>query len=322
MITLSAQAKTYPLKSAFRISRGAKTHAHCIHVDLEYEGKAGRGEAVPYARYGEDVEGELAKLRALSGLSLESEPRDRLPAGAARNALDCALWDLRAKLGGQGVGTLLDVALPKEVQTAQTLSLDTPQNMAAAAHLLPELALIKVKLGGVGDLERLGAIRDACPQARLIVDANEGWSKAQYLENIPAFLDLNVEMIEQPFRAGDDGWLGEVERPIPICADESVHVAGDIAALRDRYDMINIKLDKSGGLSEALDMTRRAAMLGMPYMIGCMVGSSLAMAPAFMLTGEAKYVDLDGSLFLREDEAPSIKYEEGWMQAPLPELWG
>ncbi len=322
MIKLNVRAVARPLNTVFSIARGQKSEAATLVVELESGEHKGRGEAVPYGRYGETMKSEIAKLQSLAPIELEMDVRDYLETGAARNALDCAIWDLKAKIAGQPVSKLLDIDAPNSVQTAQTVTLTTPKAMAEQASKLGADALIKIKLGGEGDLERLRAIRQARPGARLSVDANEGWSVADYQALIPALVELGVEMIEQPFSAVDDLALAEFERPIPICADESVHVASEIEELTNRYDMINIKLDKSGGLVEALDMINKANAFGLPYMIGCMVGSSLSMAPAFLLTKHAAYADLDGPLFLQDDEKPAIEYCGGVMFAPLPELWG
>lgn len=322
MIEISSRAVSRPLNTVFNIARGAKTQADTIVVEIVSQGVRGRGEAVPYKRYGETLEGELEKLAKLKIDNPDIDPRMILPAGAARNALDCALWDWRAKASGRSVVDLLGLEIPEYVQTAQTLSLDNPENMAQAAMALPKNALIKIKLGGEGDLERLKAIREASPKARLVVDANEGWSVEHYNAYLPHLLALNIEMIEQPFPASHDDALAELNRPIPICADESAHIASDVETLRDRYDMVNIKLDKTGGLSEAVDMMNAAQNHNMPYMIGCMVGSSLGMAPAYLLTKNAAFVDLDGPLFLRADEEPAIDYKDGIMYAPKRELWG
>ncbi len=321
MIQIEAHIQTRPLNRVFRISRGAKTEAQSVMVSLRHQGFEGRGEAIPYARYNESVEGELAKINA-ARFALDDDLREIMPASAARNALDCALWDLRAKIAGKSVASLLNQPLPKEVRTAQTLSLDTPKTMAIEASALGAQALIKVKLGGEGDLERMRAIRAANPSADLIVDANEGWSLEDYNQLVPEFQTLNVQMIEQPFPQGEDEILKSLKRPIPICADESLHIAKDAEKLAAFYDIYNIKLDKSGGLSEALKIKAEAARLQKPYMIGCMVGSSLAMAPAYLLASDARFVDLDGAMFVADDETPAIQYQNGMMQAPSPELWG
>ncbi len=270
MINLQARAVLRPLNTVFSIARGQKTEAATLVVELQYRDHKGRGEAVPYARYGETMESEIAKLESLPAINLDDDPRAYLETGAARNALDCALWDLRAKMNGQCVADLLELDAPTTVQTAQTVTLNTPAEMAKQALKLGADALIKIKLGGKGDLDRLRAVREVRPNARLIVDANEGWQVEDYQALIPALVELGVEMIEQPFSAVDDMALAEMERPIPICADESVHVESEIEALTNRYDMINIKLDKSGGLGEAIDMIRTADRLGLQYMIGCM----------------------------------------------------
>lgn len=321
---LRARIISRSLSQAFVIARGSRTSARSILVELEGGGKCGRGEAVAYARYGQTPKGELAKLTALPEFDLDQNPGTILPACAARNALDCALWDLRAKLSGKPVYELLGIDAPKPVQTAQTLSLGAPDDMAQAALALADDALIKIKLGAKGDLERIRAIRAAKPAARLILDANEGWSQAEYLSLIDEFVALGVEMIEQPFPVENDSALADLPRPIPICADESAHEASGLDRLDGLYDLINIKLDKTGGLSGALELAKAAKSREIPYMVGCMLASSLSMAPAQLLTGGAHFIDLDGPLFIApdDDEHPAIRYESGIMHPALRELWG
>lgn len=321
-LDIRAEIIARPLKSAFVIARGAKTEAHCLVVRVTAHGVIGQGEGVPYPRYNEDAFVAATALNALGSISADADLA-RLDLGyAAQNALDCAIIDWAAKHSGQRASSLLGLDAPAPVITAQTLSLGEPLAMAENARQLATDALIKIKLGGSGDLARLAAIRAARPQARLIVDANEGWSTSDYQALIPECLALGVEMIEQPFHADNDGALASLPRPIPICADEAAHNAAGVAVLKDRYDMVNIKLDKTGGIRPALAMVRAAQAQNLPYMIGCMVGSSLSMAPAMLLAKGARYVDLDGPLFLAQDVAHGIKYENGVMHPYDARLWG
>lgn len=296
------------------ISRGAKTQAHVIEVHLSEQGIVGKGEAVPYARYGETVEDCVDAINS-------GKPFDELPF-AARNAFDAAYLDLRAKVSARSVWECLGLEKPVAVRTAQTLSLGTADEMAKNAQSLPENALIKMKLGGADDINAVRAVRKVRPGAQLIVDANEGWSVDDYHQIIPELVAAGVEMIEQPFHADRDEVLQTLERPIAICADESVHTTKDLPRLSTLYDMINIKLDKTGGLSEALRLKRAAQNLGLRIMIGCMVGSSRAMAPAQLLAHDAEYVDLDGPLFLAKDVEPAIEYVDGIMYPAQRTLWG
>ena len=325
-LQLEAIPEAFPIAGRFVISRGAKTEALVVRVSLSDGVNAGHGECVPYARYGETIQSvleqiEAVKPRILAGCS-RAELQSVMAAGAARNAIDCALWDLEAKSSGislfkeaAGTGSL-------GVVTAYTLSLGTPEEMGVAARAASHRPLLKIKVGGEGDLERLAAVRKGAPDAAIIVDANEGWNNGNIETNMAAAAALGVILIEQPLPAGRDDILSRIAHPVSICADESVHTAMDLASLADRYDAVNIKLDKAGGLTEALEMQRIADGLGLDVMIGCMVGTSLAMAPALMLAQTAKYVDLDGPLLLAKDRQPGLRYDGSIVYPPLPELWG
>ncbi|CUU41407.1 L-Ala-D/L-Glu epimerase [Blastochloris viridis] len=286
----------------------------------------GRGECVPYPRYGETVEGTIAAIKAIAqdienGLTRE-QLRQQMRAGAARNAVDCALWDLEAKISRRPVFRLAGLPEPKPVVTAFTISFGRPEVMAAATAAASSRPLLKIKLGGPGDVERIRAVRANAPRARLIVDANEGWTAETLETNLAACAEAEVEMVEQPLPVHRDAVLGAIPRPIPICADESVHDCATLAPLIGRYDAINIKLDKTGGLTEAIDLAREARNLGLDLMIGCMVGSSLGMAPATLLAQDARWVDLDGPLLLAQDRIAGLRYVGSLLHPPEPALWG
>lgn len=323
---IELRIERYPLRSAFRISRGAKTHADVLTATITDATHVGRGESVPYGRYGETTASVLAQAAAC-----EAQLRDVLdpeslaailPAGALRNALDLALWDLRAKREGQSVASLLGLAPPESVESALTLSLDAPDAMASAATKTLG-SLLKIKLAGDAlDRPRLLAVHAARPDARLWLDANEGLDPARYLALVDLFESLPVVLVEQPFPADLDAVLRELPRPVAICADESAHDAASLEPLADRYDAVNVKLDKSGGLTEALRTIARAKELDLQLVLGCMVSTSLALAPAFLLAGDADFVDLDGALFLEEDRASGVVLEDGRLHAPSATLWG
>jgi L-alanine-DL-glutamate epimerase-like enolase superfamily enzyme len=281
---------------------------------------------VPYARYGETVEGVVQAIEAQRGAIeaglLREELQARLPGGAARNALDCALWDLEAKKSGRRAWELAGIAAPVAATTAYTLSLGTPESMAEAAAAARARPLLKVKLGGAGDPARIAAVRRAAPDATLVVDANEAWRADTLAENLAACADAGVALIEQPLPAGEDEVLRGLRSPIPLCADESFHGHASFAALEGRYQAINVKLDKTGGLTEALAVAAEARSRGLAVMVGCMVGTSLAMAPAFLLAGGAQFVDLDGPLLLARDREPGIRFEGSTMHPFGPGLWG
>jgi L-Ala-D/L-Glu epimerase len=318
--------ETWPLAAVFTIARGSRTVAEVVTVMLEQDGIVGRGECVPYPRYGESVDGVVAELEAARAAIEANVDRaavpDILKASAARNALDCALWDLEAKRARKPAWQLAGLAEPQPLVTAYTLSLADPAAMGEAAAAAASRPLLKLKLGGPQDRERLAAVRRNATASRLIVDANEGWSDDGLPAMFEACAEHGVELIEQPLPAGRDAALATVRRPVPVCADESVHVASDMTALADRYDAINIKLDKTGGLTGALALANAAAARDMRVMVGCMLATSLAMAPAFLIAQRADYVDLDGPLLLQRDRIPGIRYDGSIMNPPPPELWG
>jgi L-alanine-DL-glutamate epimerase-like enolase superfamily enzyme len=325
-VTLTVFEERFPVAGAFTISRGSRTEIRVVTVELEQDGMTGRGECVPYARYGESVEGVVETIRSLAagigrGLPRE-ELQNRLPPGAARNALDCAFWDLEAKKAGVPVWQLAGLEKPEEIVTAYTLSLGTPEAMREAAALNAARPLLKVKLGTADDLARIRAVRDGAPQSAIIVDANEGWSLDQYQALAPELVRLGVALVEQPLPADADDALASIERLLPVCADESCHDLKSLAALKGNYDAVNIKLDKTGGLTEALLMRKAALDAGFDIMVGCMLGTSLAMAPAFLLAQGARFADLDGPLLLAADRENPIAYRGSLMQAPVPSLWG
>ena len=314
------------MRGTFRISRGARTETPTIVAEIEEAGEVGTAECVPYPRYGENHESVTAEIEsvraAIEGRLSRAALQDALPAGAARNALDCALWDLEAKQSGKRAWEVAGIEPPPPVTSAMTLSLDTPESMAEAARAAAHLPLLKLKVTGEGDLERVTAVRDGAPNSRLIVDANEGWRPEMLDSLLPALVELGVEMVEQPLPAeSDDALLGR-EFAIPVCADEACHTRADLDRLQGRYSMINVKLDKCGGLSEALALVREARARGFRVMVGCMVGSSLAMAPAMLLTPFADYVDLDGPLLLARDCEPGLRYDGTTVHPPEAVLWG
>lgn len=319
---ITVRPETFALAQTFTIARGAKTAAHVLTVAVTRAGHTGRGECVPYARYGETLDSVAAQIADLPpGIERDALQR-ALPAGAARNAVDCALWDWEAKQAGRRVWDLAGLAAPGPVVTAYTLSLDTPANMRLAAAKNACRPILKIKLGTPDDMGRLEAVRAGAPGAVLIVDANEGWTAEVYSDLAPHLVRLGVALVEQPLPAGADGMLGEIARPLPVCADESCHDRASLAALRGKYDMVNIKLDKAGGLTEALALRDAARDMRFGVMVGCMVGSSLAMAPAVLLAQGAAYTDLDGPLLLAEDRADPLAYDNHGVHPPTPALWG
>jgi L-Ala-D/L-Glu epimerase len=326
-VILCISAQQFPIAERFTISRGAKTQAEVVLVTLATAGAIGWGECVPYARYGESVASVCAQLASVDAAVsaadlLTLDVRALLPAGAARNALDCALLDWRAKKLNSSVAAMLGLDAPPPVITAYTISLGTAGEMRAAAAKSAARPLLKIKLGTPEDVDRLKAVRDGAPDATLIVDANEGWTMHDLERLLPTLVLEKVALIEQPLPADADSALIGFASPIPICADESMHSAKDVAALADRYSAINIKLDKTGGLTEALAAVRAAQAANMKMMIGCMVGSSLAMAPAVLLTPFADFVDLDGPLLLATDRSPGLRFEGSILFPPEPALWG
>ncbi|ACE91400.1 L-Ala-DL-Glu epimerase protein [Rhizobium phaseoli] len=323
---LDIQMNSFPIAGTFTIARGAKTQAEVITCALTDEGAEGRGECVPYRRYGETMESVVAQIEAARPLIEAGISRHDLlsamPPGAARNAVDCALWDLEAKQMGQSVASRLGIADPKPLTTAYTISLGEPEVMAAQAREHAGRTLLKVKVGTGDDESRIRAVRAAAPEAAIILDANEGWPEPVLERHLNIAAEAGVTLVEQPLPAGRDALLAEIRRPLLVCADESVHHTGDLASLADRYDAINIKLDKSGGLTEALAMKTEAERLGFAIMIGCMVGTSLAMAPAVLLAQNADFVDLDGPLLLARDREPGLRYTASLVFPPEGNLWG
>lgn len=313
---------TFQLKQAFVISRGARTEARVLTVCVEQDGARGFGECVPYARYDETMESVAAQIRSLKAPFNRQELQALLPAGAARNAVDCALWDLEAKQAGKRVWDMAGLPKPGPEITAFTLSLGTPESMRAEAAKNARRPLLKIKLGGEGDLQRLRAVRAGAPDAAMIVDANEGWTPETYAELAPQMLALGVKMVEQPLPAGQDDALLGMARPLPVCADESCHDRASLPALKGKYDMVNIKLDKTGGLTEALLLKQEAIAQGYQIMVGCMLGSSLAMAPAVLLAQGAAFTDLDGPLLLSEDREHALKFDDLGVHPPDATLWG
>jgi L-alanine-DL-glutamate epimerase-like enolase superfamily enzyme len=324
--TLAARIEHWPIAGSFTISRGAKTEAVTVVAEVGQGGRTGRGECVPYPRYGETPEATLAALQAMQEPVAKGLDRQALqttmPPGAARNALDCALLDLEAKTSGQRAWNLLGRPAPQACITAYTISLGTPEAMAAATAQAAHRPLLKIKLGGDGDGRRIAAVRQAAPRSELIVDANEAWTADNLEQNLADCAAAGVTLVEQPLAAGQDEALARIRRPLAVCADESVHDRASLDGLRDRYDAVNIKLDKTGGLTEALVMADAAQALGFQIMIGCMVATSLAMAPAMLLAQAARFVDLDGPLLLARDRDGGLRYDGSLIYPPEAALWG
>ncbi|WP_299147080.1 N-acetyl-D-Glu racemase DgcA [uncultured Tateyamaria sp.] len=312
----------FKLAQVFTISRGSRTEAQVLTVTVSDGLHLGRGECVPYARYGETLDSVTAEIEGLPADLSRLDLYDLLPAGAARNAVDCALWDLEAKQAGKRAWELAGLPAPGPEITAYTLSLDTPGAMQAQATQNAFRPLLKIKLGTPDDMPRLEAVRAGAPTSRIIVDANEGWSAEVYTDLAPHLVRLGVDLVEQPLPAGDDDALLGMARPVPVCADESCHDRASLAALKGKYDMINIKIDKTGGLTEALALREAAIAQGYGIMVGCMVGSSLAMAPATLVAQGAAVVDLDGPLLLAEDRATPLNFDDAGIHPPASELWG
>ncbi|MFY9895896.1 MAG: N-acetyl-D-Glu racemase DgcA [Xanthobacteraceae bacterium] len=323
---LSVRIERWPLAGVFAISRGSKTEAVVVVAELSDGTHRGRGESVPYARYGETPDGIVAAIEAERPLLRRGLDRGALqramPAGAARNALDCAYWDVNAKRAGRRVHELGGLRVPGPLTTAYTISLGSAAAMAAAAEQAAWRPLLKVKLGGDDDGTRIGAVRRAAPRAQLIVDANEGWNLDNFKANLAACADAGVTLIEQPLPEGRDEALARIKHPVPVCADESVHDRASLDALTGKYDAVNIKLDKAGGLTEALALAAEAERRGFTIMVGCMVATSLAMAPAMLVAQRARWVDLDGPLLLASDRAEGLRYEGSLVYPPDPVLWG
>jgi L-alanine-DL-glutamate epimerase-like enolase superfamily enzyme len=326
MRQLTVETERFPLARAFTIARGSKTEAEVVTCTIAEGGHRGRGECVPYRRYGETVEGVVAAISAMAAAIEAGMDRaglaEAMPAGAARNAIDCALWDLEARRSGKPAHLAAGVPVMRPLTTAVTLSLGAPEEMAADARAQAHRPLLKVKVGAEGDAERIRAVAGAAPGARIILDANEGWTAANIEENLAAAARHGVALVEQPLPAGADQMLREIRHPVPICADESAHTAAGMEALVGLYEAVNIKLDKSGGLTEALAMRERARALGFGVMVGCMVGTSLGMAPALIVAQGADFVDLDGPLLLARDREPGLSYEGSTVLPPASGLWG
>ncbi|MDH3496344.1 MAG: L-Ala-D/L-Glu epimerase [Gemmatimonadota bacterium] len=326
MRSMLVRHESWPLRGVFAISRGARSAAEVVVAEVRDGTHVGRGECVPYPRYGESLAAVMALLEAQADAVRHGLDRaalqTRLPPGAARNALDCALWDLEAKLRGRRVWELAGLEAPPPVVTAYTISLGTPAAMAEAAGAARQYPLLKLKLGGEGDEERVAAVRDAVPDARLIVDANEAWPADRLGERLAAMAGLGVELVEQPLPAAADTALADVPHAVPVCADESCHTAADVPTLVGRYDVVNVKLDKAGGLTEALRVVDAARTHGLGLMVGTMMGTSLLMAPAMLLASAARWVDLDGSLWVAEDRPHGLWWVDGRLQPPQPALWG
>jgi L-alanine-DL-glutamate epimerase-like enolase superfamily enzyme len=325
-LTLALSTERWPIAGRFAISRGAKTEAVVVVAELADGVHRGRGECVPYARYGESVDSVAAAITAIrprlaAGLT-RAGLQSSMPPGAARNALDCAFWDLEAKRARRPVHELAGLPAPHPLTTAYTISLDRPQTMAEAAGKVASRSLLKVKLGADGDVERIAAVRAAAPKSTLIVDANEGWNERNLSANLAACVEAGVKLIEQPLPEGGDGTLADIAHPIAICADESAHDRASLPALAGRYDAVNIKLDKAGGLTEALAMIEDARRIGFAVMVGSMVSTSLATAPAVLAAQTASYVDLDGPLLLAKDRDPGLVYRDSQVLPAVPALWG
>ncbi|MEH6359447.1 MAG: N-acetyl-D-Glu racemase DgcA [Amylibacter sp.] len=320
---ITVQRDSFKLAQVFTISRGSRTQADVITVTLRQGSHSGRGECVPYARYGETADSVEAQIKSLPAAFSRAELQNLLPAGAARNAVDCAYWDLEAKQAGKSVWQLAGLPKPKPEVTAYTLSLDTPEKMQASAAEHAFRPLLKTKLGGgEEDVARIKAVRAGAPNAQIIVDANEGWTPELYALLAPVLVDLGVAMVEQPLPAGADEALADLERVLPVCADESCHDRASLAALQGKYDMVNIKLDKTGGLTEALALKDAAIAQGFQVMVGCMVGSSLAMAPAVLVAQGVALVDLDGPLLLGEDRKNPLYFDAQGVHPATSNLWG
>jgi L-alanine-DL-glutamate epimerase-like enolase superfamily enzyme len=322
---IEARQETWPLKQLFRISRGSRTEAQVVVVTISDGEHVGHGECVPLARYNQSITSVLAQIESIQNEKDFNRQilQELIPPGAARNALDCALWDLEAKASGKRVWEIADIPILPEVETSFTISLDTPGKMAAAAKANTSLPILKLKLGGdLADFARVQAVRDVAPSARLLIDANESWTPEHYRETVPALKQLGVELIEQPFPVNADEVLEILDHPIPVCADESCHTTVDLKRLTNCYEAVNVKLDKTGGLTEALCLCECAREKGFKILIGCMVCTSLGIAPARLAANAAQWVDLDGPLLISRDRDHTIPYENGKIGVPPRELWG
>jgi L-alanine-DL-glutamate epimerase-like enolase superfamily enzyme len=325
--SLSIKTESWPLAGEFRISRGVRKVSDVIVVEIIDRNYIGRGECFPYGRYGENLISVMEQVKSIQsiiekGLSREMLLRT-LPPGAARNAVDCALWDLEAKRAGARAWELAGCLAPEPLTTVFTLGVDSPEKMGVKAMQNKHRPRLKLKMTGDGvDLERVNEIHNNAPDSMLVVDANEGWSIDQYLQYAPKMKELGVEMIEQPLPATNDDELRSIERPVPVCADESCHDSTTLDNLVGKYDMINIKLDKTGGLTEALRLQNAAINMGLEIMVGCMIGTSLAMAPGIIIGQKASIVDLDGPLLLAKDRIPGLNFKGSLVEPPEVELWG
>lgn len=325
MLTIDAREETWPLDKPFRISRGTRAETRVVVVTLTDGQHSGRGEGVPIKRYNQSPASVLAEIESIkSAPNLHREQLQKLlPPGAARNAVDCALWDLEAKISGKRAWELADISIAPEVETTFTISLDSPEAMAAATQAATNLPILKLKLGGDhADVTRVEAVREAAPKARLLIDANESWTPDHYLRVVPSLVEFGVELIEQPFPADANNVLETLDHPIPVCADESCHTTADLPGLKKRYEVVNIKLDKTGGLTEALLLADGARRAGFKLLIGCMVCTSLGVAPARLLAGAADWIDLDGALLLSRDREHGLGYQNGKIGLPSRQLWG
>ncbi|MCV0424002.1 MAG: dipeptide epimerase [Roseibium sp.] len=325
-LAVEITAERFEIAGGFTISRGSRTHAQVVVVSLNDGMHFGRGECVPYPRYGESLESVQTQIEEITPLLKEGLSRvallEAMPAGAARNAVDCALWDLEAKQTGKSASELAGIGELKPVTTAFTISVGTPETMAEKTRAAAHRPLLKVKLAGPGDDERISAVRHAAPDSTLVVDANEAWDDSCFEKNMAACQAAGVALIEQPLPSKADGLLAEIERSVTICADESLHPGKSLDGLREKYDAVNIKLDKAGGLTEALKLFEEARAADFKIMIGCMLGTSLAMAPAVLVAQHADFVDLDGPLLLSEDRSPGLIFEGSVLYPPVPALWG
>ena len=323
---LSARHERFALSRPFRISRGVKTAADVVTVTLSEEGIEGRGEGVPYPRYGESVDSVLAQVECMRGAIDGGVERDELlalmPPGAARNAIDCALWDLESKRTGKSVAALLGTPVSGRIATALTIGIDAPEAMARAAATIANTPLIKVKVDASDPAAAVRAVRAAAPVAELIVDPNESWDETLLRAAMPVLEECRVAMLEQPVPAGEDAWLEAYDSPVPICADEAIHTVAELDVVAARYNVVNVKLDKSGGLTAGLKLARATRERGLKLMSGCMVCSSLGIAPALHIARLADWADLDGPLWLAEDREGGVTEASGWMSPPVPGFWG
>jgi L-Ala-D/L-Glu epimerase len=323
---ISAEIERFPIAGSFRISRGSKTEAEVVTCTISDGAAIGRGECVPYSRYGESLDLVKATIESIAPAIRDGAERlallKLLPAGAARNAVDCALWDLEAKQSGRHVEDIVCLARPQALTTAMTISLGEPDEMAVNARKNAFRPLLKVKVGTEDDRSRIKAVAEAAPESRIILDANEGWTPDNIADHLAVAAQYRIALIEQPLPQGKDEILRTFAHPVPICADESVHGADDLEQLVGLYDAVNIKLDKTGGLTAAIELRDRARSHGFAIMVGCMVGTSLAMAPAILLAQDADFVDLDGPLLLAKDRSPALRYTQSLVSPPEAELWG